>query len=134
MANQASEVALQQQFDRFVNDYNSHDWPDLRSNVLDDNVLVVGIDHPEKHTIRGKEPVIKFLTDSHGRFERPAPVFQLFGANGAAIGVGYWTDNDDTNLPILFSFVFVNRGSPDAPVWKAIRLWGSRPLGDLKKI
>jgi hypothetical protein len=123
---------LQQQFNRFVSDFNNHAWDDLRTNVLDRNVLVVGIDHPQQHTISGIDRVITFLEASHGHFDPAAPFFQVFGDNGYAIGVGYWTDDDDRNSAILFSFVFINRASPDAPEWKAMRLWASRPLGDLK--
>jgi hypothetical protein len=131
MPNQAGIGALQKQFERFVEDFNNHKWSDIR-NTLDEKVLIVGVDRPERHTIRGIDPVIQFLIASNGRFDRPAPVFELVGDNGCVIGVGYWTDNDDKDLPILISFVFANRGRPDAPDWRAIRLWGSRPLGDLK--
>jgi hypothetical protein len=145
MPNQASIGALQKQFERFVEDFNNHNWSDIRD-TLDVNVLIVGVDRPEIHTIRGIDGVIKFLKDSHGHFDRPSPVFRLFEDpegpikyqgrviedHGGVIGVGYWTDTDDNNLPMLISFIFVDRGKPDAPDWKAIRLWGSRPLGDLK--
>ena len=129
-ANLAS--TLEQQFRRFVNDFNNHAWDDLRVNVLDRNVLIIGIDHPHIHHVSGIDDVIAFLRDSHGHFDSDAPVFQVFGDNGYAIGVGYWTDDDDPNSPILFSFIFINRASPETPEWKAMRLWASRPLGDLK--
>jgi hypothetical protein len=121
---------------QFVDDFNIINTNpdaelDLRTTVLDGNVVVVGVDHQD--TYLGIDDVIAFLKKSAGHFEMVAPFYQVLADNGYAIGVGNWEDKDDPIGPILFSFVFVNRNpsDPKDPDWKAIRLWGSRPLGDL---
>jgi hypothetical protein len=102
--------------------------------LLDENVLIVGLDHPKKHSILGIPDVIAFLQASNGTLETLfQPPAQVYGNNGYVIGVANWSAIDDPKSPILFSFVFVNRANfGDPPVWKIIRLWGTRPLGDLK--
>jgi hypothetical protein len=126
---------IQSVYKQAVKDFNpgpGQDWNDLAT-LLDQNILVAGIDRPKSHVISGIDKVISFLQASGGTFQEISASFQPYPNHGYAIGVANWSDTADTvPSPFLFSFVFLNR-STGAPDWKILRLWGSRPLGDMKE-
>lgn len=137
---------LQEQFLRFIKDFNDMNDSKLEkkvrddaekdlSKVLDDHVLIVGIDRPRKHTYKGVPKVVEFMKESGGHFDPLDPsFFRVVGQNGYVMGIGKWSDKGgDVNAPILISFIFVNRDA-DNPNWKAMRLWGSHPLGEVKDV
>ncbi|MGH7842263.1 MAG: hypothetical protein ACREQT_12185 [Candidatus Binataceae bacterium] len=122
---------VQDTFANLVDGFNAGpakpDWAKLR-NVLDEKVVVIGIDH-HTQVASGKAKVLALLSRQDATFTTTSqPVAPVVNNKAAYIGgTAAWHDNDgDPDGEVQFVFGFVNRGTARKPNWLAVRLFATR--------
>jgi hypothetical protein len=114
-------------FNDSVKSFNNHKWAHLRNDLLDQYVEAGSIFHFPTQFHSGIDDVIAYLQASGGQFHPAGPPLTLpFGKTASLSGIASWQDPQDAKeTSIVYSFVFVNRGTANKADWRALKLFAT---------